>query len=237
MLSNNKSSIILLAIFSCILVMCEIKTSPENVPEWQTVFFDDFNRNDGPVGSNYSVTLYIPSVAITDTLSISNNILQLTGELYYAIKYMNEVNNDVIRVSAKFSTSAAPSSDYAFGVCARSKYQDPPNYQLVDAYCGFVAMDTDSIGIYKVIGGNLNLSDPIIAKAFDVKENRTYLIELTVNQLDLTFVVNDLTTGTSETLNFKDNNSPLTGGGVSINGMLGGEDVIYIDDFKIEKYE
>ena len=98
-------------------------------------------------------------------------------------------------------------------------------------------MDADSIGIYKAVGGNLNLSDPVISKAFDVKENRTYLIELTVNQRNLTFVVNDLTTGTTETLNFKDNNSPLTGGGVSINGMLGGGDIIYIDDFKIEKYE
>ena len=237
MLSKNKISIILLAIFSCVLFMCDIKTSPENAPEWQTVFFDDFNRNDGHVGSNYSVTLYIPSVTITDTLSISNNKVPLTGEVYYAIKYVNEVKNDVIRVSAKFSTSAAPSSDYAFGLCARSKYQNPPIFQLLDAYCGFVSMDADSIGIYKAVGGDLNLSDPVISKAFDVKENRTYQIELTVNQKDLTFVVTDLTTGTSETLNFTDNNSPLTGGGVSINGMLGGEDVIYIDDFKIEKYE
>ena len=80
MLSNMKRSIILLVIFSSLFFMCESKTSTESNPEWNEVFYDNFNRSDGLIGNNYSAMLYIPSVAMTDTLFISNNQLKLTGE-------------------------------------------------------------------------------------------------------------------------------------------------------------
>ena len=241
MQSSSKSGIVILAFFSALLLSCVRKTptigETETVLEWQTIFFDDFNRSDGPIGSNYSVTLYIPSVAITDTLSIKNNNVRLSGELYYAVKYANEVTNDIIRVSVKFITTAAPTGNYAFGVCARGTYEAAPDYQLAEAYGGFVEMDTDSIGITKFSGENLNLPVPLVSKAYDVQENRSYLLELTVANKNITFVVKDLITAIVDTLTFEDNDLFLSGGTVSINGMLGEAEVIYFDDFKIERYE
>ena len=94
-------------------------------------------------------------------------------------------------------------------------------------------MNIDSIAIQKMSG---TLS-PLISKAYDVQENRSYLLELTVNNNDLTFIVKDLITGIADTLNVKDTGSLLTGGTVGIHGLQGDGDMIYFDDFKIEKYE
>jgi len=58
-----------------------------------------------------------------------------------------------------------------------------------------------------------------------------------VNNKDLTFVVKGLITGIADTLNVKDSGSLLTGDIVSLNGMQGEGDVIFFDDFKIEKYK
>ena len=58
-----------------------------------------------------------------------------------------------------------------------------------------------------------------------------------VNNKYITFVVKDLITGIADTLNVKDSGSLLTGGTGSINGIQGEGDVIFFDDFKIEKYE
>ena len=235
MMNKSNLFIFLLAILSMIFYTCKSESPTDDgtgdTSEWQTVFFDDFNRSDGPVGSNYSVQIEGGSGA----LSISNNMLQLSGGKYYAIRYVNEVTNDVIRVSLKCSTTNAPSGSYAFGVSARSRYIGDLQESYFESYSGFVSMDADSIAIMKLSGSEL--PPPLISKAYDVQENRSYLLELTVNKNDLTFIVKDLITGIAETLNVKDTGSLLTGGSVSINGYQGEGDVIYFDDFKIEKYE
>lgn len=226
MIYKFKLCTIVLAILSIVFLMfCESPTTDdtEGNPEWQTVFFDDFNRSDGSVGSNYSVQIEGGSGAF----SISNNMLQLTGGVYYTIRYVNEVTNDVIRVSIKCSTTSATSDTYIFAACAKGM-------GIQECYGGAVSMVKDTVAILKISGLGL---PPLISKAYDVQENRSYLLELTVNKEDLTFIVKDLITEISDTLNVKDTSSLLTGGTVSINGIQGDGDVIYFDDFMIEKYE
>jgi hypothetical protein len=227
---------IVLAILSVVFYACESKSptddNVEDTLQWETVFFDDFNRNNGPVGSNYLVQLYSPSEGGSDTLSISNNMLQLSGELFYAIRYANEVTNDVIRVSAKFTTTDAPSGSYGFGVAVRNRNLGT-DWEVQEAYGGSAGRES-GIEIFKMSGSD---PQPLIGKAYDVQENRSYLLELTVDENDLTLLVKDLTTNMTETLSVKDTGTLLTGGIVSIIGSQGEEDVIYFDDFKIEKYE
>jgi hypothetical protein len=230
MLPKFKLFIIGLAVLSIIFLMfCKSPTDDDkgDTPEWQTVFFDDFNRSDGSAGSNYTVQIESGS----GVLSISNNMLQLSGGVYYAIRYVNEVTNDVIRVSVKCSTMTAPSDSIGFGVCVKGRILS----NLQEFYIGAVWMSIDSIAVHKMSG--TGLSPPLISKDYDVQENRSYLLELTINNKDLTFIVKDLITGIADTLNVKDTGSPLTGGTVSINGLQGDGDTIYFDDFKIEKYE
>jgi hypothetical protein len=206
--------------------MCKSTTDngTDDTAEWQTVFFDDFNRSDGAAGNNYTVQVEGGS----GTFSISNNMLELSGGVYYAIRYANDVTSDVIKVSVKCSTMTAPSDDYAFSVVAKSS-------NLGNGYGGAVWAAKDSISIFKMTGGEQ--PSHLISDAFEIQENRSYLLEFTVADNNLIFIVTDLTTGISEPLNTTDTGSPLTGGTVSINGIQSDEDIIYFDDFKIEKFE
>lgn len=225
---------IVLAILSIVFLMCECK-SPTNgdTAEWQTVFFDDFNRNDGPVGSNYSVNIQSAIEGSQYTFSILNNKLKLSsgGVIMYDIRYVNEVTNDVIRFSLKCSTTNPPSGSwegfsYGFGISARSRFISNNNQET---YSGVVGEDT--IRIIKMSGVEL------ASQAYNIQANKSYLLELTVDKENITFTVKDLETGIAETLNGTDTGSILTGGTVSIFGLQGAGDVIYFDDFKIEKYE
>lgn len=226
MIYKFKPYTIVLAFLSIVFLMFLQSCTDDDTgdtPEWQTVFFDDFNRSDGPVGSNYSAQIENGSGAF----SISDNMLQLSGGIYYTIRYVNEFTNDVIRVSIKCSTTSATSDTYGFAVCAKGT-------GIQECYGGAVWMVKDTVTILKMTELGY---PPLISKAYDVQENRSYLLELTVNKEDLTFILKDLITGISNTWNAKDTGSLLTGGSVSINGIQGDGDVIYFDDFKIEKYE
>ena len=244
MLNKYACSIVLAAVLSVGFLGCESKestpTGPGTTPEWQTVFFDDFNRSDGPVGSNYSVDIRSTSEGLSYTFSISNNKLKLSGGVMYAIRYVNEVYDGAIRVSVEFSTtpwSGHEEYGYGFAVAAKSRILDVDSGQQ-EAYFGAVSADKDLISISKITAADtLGLPPAIASKAFDVQENRSYLIELTVNREDLVLVVTDLSTGVADTLTAKDSGPLLTGGIVSINGIQGEGDMIYFDDFKIERCE
>ncbi len=233
MLNKYARSITCVAILSVILLGCEsTPTDPNGTPEWQTVFFDDFNRSNGPVGNNYHVQIEGGS----GVLSIADNRLQLSGGLYYAIRYINEVNDDVIRVSVRCSTTVWSGVDYGFGVAARSRIASVDS-MLQEGYFLGVFAEKDSIYIFKMTADSLGLPPAISSKAFNVHENVSYLIELTVNKEDLIGVVRDLSTGIADTLTGIDTGALLTEGTGSIHGMQANADVIYFDDFKIERYE
>ena len=241
MMNKSNLFIIVLAILSMVFYTCKSESptddSTGDTAEWQTVFFDDFNRSDGPVGSNYSADIRSISEGLSFSFSISNNKLKLSGGVMYRIIYVNEVTNDVIRVSLKFSTtpwSGHEEYGYGFGVIAKGRILNLDLGQQ-EGYGGFVSADKDLIRI-----GKITAADPLggdASKAFNVQENRSYLIELTVNREDLVLVATDLSTGIADTLTAKDSGPLLTGGIVSINGIQGEGDMIYFDDFKIEKYE
>lgn len=208
---------IVLAILSIVFLMCECK-SPTNgdTAEWQTVFFDDFNRNDGPVGSNYLVTIWNVIEDEQHTLSIFNNKLTLSsgGVILSDIRYVNEVTNDVIRFSLKCSTTNPISGSYegfsyGFGIQARSRFISNNNRE---AYSGVVEGDTIRI-IKKMPGGELESQayGELASQAYNIQANKSYLLELTVDKENITFTVKDLETGIAETLNGTDTGSMLGG--------------------------
>ncbi len=77
MIYKFRLCIIVLAILSIVFLMfCESPTNNETEanPEWQTVFFDDFNRSDGDLGNNLSVEVYPAG-----TVEIVNNKVKITA--------------------------------------------------------------------------------------------------------------------------------------------------------------
>ena len=215
-------------ILSIIFLMCK-DDSPtdedtEGTAEWQTVFFDDFNRSDGPAGNSYSLEIYEGS----GTFSITDSMLVYSGGGFYAVRYVNEVSCDVIRVSMKCRTMAAANlEDYGIGVCIKSS-------SLYNGYLGIISRSETSIGIYKMYEGVLSY---LKTEDYNVRADRSYSLELTINDNNFTLIVTDLTTGISDTLNVTDTDSLLTGNLMGISGIQSEGEIVYFDDLKIEKYE
>jgi len=209
----------------------DVETDP--VSEWRTVFSDDFNRGNGPIGSNYFVVLYhvLDNVTTFDA-SVVNNEVQLTwaSQTYFAVRYSQPVTGDTTRVSATFTVREAPSTGSSFSVSARSTYL--PSYELTGAYLGGVY--DGGIGIFKASSA----SNPValVSKAFNLTQGRSYRVELTLRGSDLSFVVKDLTSGATESIAVSDADSPLTGTTFGLNGLVGSGDIIAFDDFLIEEW-
>ena len=203
---------------------CEDETGDKN-NEWETIFFDDFNRVDGDLGNNYSVQIYGNGSA-----TIVDNQIKMEDGLYYAIRYETKVPDNKVKFSLKCTTDSEPSTDYAFGISVRTKNL-ANDWMEQELYMGAVWMDSDSISISKIVG--TGAPGALVEKNFNSQPNKSYLLELTYDNGNLKFDVTDLSSNITESMSVTDP-SPLTGDIISINGMQADGDVVYFDDFKIE---
>ncbi len=203
---------------------CKDETDDKN-NEWETIFFDDFNREDGGLGKNYSVQIYG-----NGTATISDNQLKIEDGKFYAVRYETKVPDNKVKFSLKCTTDDQPSTEYAFGISVRTKNL-ANEWMEQEVYMGAIWMYSDSISISKLVGTGIPIS--LVEKKYDSQPNKSYLLELTYDSGDLKLVITDLSTNKTETLNVTDP-SPLSGDIISINGMQADGDVIYFDDFKIE---
>lgn len=251
---NIKNSAILIAVLSLLFAGCN-KSSPTGnttTPTWQTVFSDDFNRADGPIGANYDSTMmYLnlgpdghtptqladPPSRLVGVLSISNNRVRLTGWTIYAIRYVTGVANEVVKISVKCVPPTALSDSFSVGIVARWKNLSPNPDWGQESYTGGIG--DSGIGILKISGlaSPSSMPPPLISQYYSLKKGGSYLLELTINKKNLTFVVTDLATNVAQTLNVTDTGATLAGKIVGIGGWQKGGDTTYFDDFKIEKYE
>ena len=242
MMSKFKLSIIILAISSIVFLMCDKNPTDDgtgDTSEWQTVFFDDFNRSDGDLGNNWSVEVYPAG-----TIEIVSNKVKITAAeqtMYYAINY-GEVNANAVRVSVICSTTTVNPSQEGYGVAvmARGKVIDIvdniPRQQYYGGGLGTIiggdgSIVPPSISISK---GTIDGMSTLASRAYEIAENRSYKIVLTVNNKNLTLVVTDMVTAEEGTLTATDQN-PLTEGIVSFNGYQRNNLVLFVDDFMIEK--
>ena len=197
-------------------------------------------RSDGDLGNNLSVEVYPAG-----TVEIVSNKVKINAaaeHMMYAINY-SEVNANVVRVSVICSTTTVNPSQEGYGIAltARGKLIDIvdniPRQQYYGGGFGTVSGDgsiiAPSIGISKSTIDGLSI---LASKAYEIAENRSYKIVFTVNNKNLTMVVTDMVTAEEVTVTATDQN-PLTEGIVSLNGYQRNNLVLFIDDFKIEKYE
>lgn len=218
-----------MAILLVLPVSCDLLTTagPNDVKTWQTIFFDDFNRADGDLGSDYSVQIYGDGSA-----SIENNQLKMEGDQFWAIRYNTEVLDQVIRVSV--TVLARPESLHA-AVSVSGKTRNLGNdWQQQELYSGALAFDTDSIYIAEMRGSTYTI---VADQTFSTQFNRSYRLELTINNTEITLKVTDLQTGSEQSLTYTDIGTPLNGPIVSLNGRQETDEVVYFDDFRIEKFE
>lgn len=219
-----------MAVLLVLPVSCDLFTTagPNDGKTWQTIFFDDFNRADGDLGSDYSVQIYGGGSA-----SIESNQLIIQGDGSWAVRYNTEVLDQIIRVSA--IVQAGPESHTAIASVSGKTRNLGNEWMSQEMYSGALAFNTDTMYIVSMRGTPYVI---VAEKGYEAHLNRPYRLELTINNAEITLKVSDLQTGSEQSLSYTDTETPLNGPIVSLNGYqeLIGE-VVYIDDFRIEKFE
>ncbi len=203
-------------------VFCTFILISVNAQSWQTVFFDDFNRADGALGSNYTTS---PSGGITQLGILSNEVKvanAATAPAYWIVSYINGVNADSIRISCKFR---APVSSYGFSISARDNG--------VNTYRAGLMSDADTVFIYRAdYSGN---STKLAGEKANLDVSKTYFLEFTLQGADLTCRFVEV--GTTDTITINATDNLLTGNNVTLSAYYYLPDMsLYFDDFRIESY-
>ncbi|MFC2107212.1 hypothetical protein ACFLRY_02630 [Bacteroidota bacterium] len=199
--------------------------APPDPCSWQTAFFDDFNRANGPIGPNYSVQLGWPVGA--GGADIFNNQLRFRGEEFWAIRYTTPITDKSVRVSIKFSV--VDSSNYNFSLEVFSKDMGN-NWMQQEGYFGGISMT--ELSIHKMLGVPY---DKIAFAPFQLKIGHSYKLVFTAISNVLSLHIEDLNdSSTSGNIDFTDTGTVPSGNVVSINGFNAIKDVNLFDDYLVE---
>ncbi len=198
--------------------------------KWDTVFADNFQRDDGPIGNKYIVQVENGNGAA----SISSDQLMFEGSGYWAIyDTTTSVTGNIIRVSINCNVMIGSPS---FGVSIKN--QKPSSSLPIEFYGAF--LNSRGIAICKYIQPSNAQSGPIdtlIKKSITFQNTHTYKLQLVDNNKNLTAYIEDISAmgGTKDSIQVTDTSS-LTGTYVGINGKNTGiTDEILFDNFVIEK--
>lgn len=191
-----------------------------NAQTWTTTFFDDFNRADGSLGPNYSVS----SAAMPTPTILSNEvkISSTTSPAYWKVSYVNGITNNNIRVSCYFR---APTIGYGFGLNAR----DNGSY----TYTAAIMSESDDVLITKrdYVGGSTTLA----SQKANLDISKTYYLEFTLKNSDLTFKFVESTK--TDTIKLIASDNTVTGINVNFSGYQYQSNLTsYVDNFKIESF-
>jgi len=191
-----------------------------NAQTWTTTFFDDFNRADGSLGPNYSVS----SAAMPTPTILSNEvkISSTTSPAYWKVSYVNGITNNNIRVSCYFR---APTIGYGFGLNAR----DNGSY----TYTAAIMSESDDVLITKrdYVGGSTTLA----SQKANLDISKTYYLEFTLKNSDLTFKFVESTK--TDTIKLIASDNTVTGINVNFSGYQYQNNLTsYVDNFKIESF-
>ena len=219
---------------SFILVTSDDRSAElQSATTWQTIFEDDFNsvvldRNWTLwEGNTDNYVLNGSTVAMDDTPANGDGPLFL---------YDKTVTDNVIRVTCKLSTLAMSGEvEFAMGVRATDPRTPPVTSDIDQAYVGI--MMGDELAIVKIVAGNG--SELAVEFHPDMASNETRIMECRYENGTISFIVRDAGGNVIGLVTATDP-SPLPAGGVGFIGEVddgSGNEYLYVDDFKLEKYE
>ena len=205
---------------------------PGDGATWQIIFEDDFNSETLDQnwvlmeGDTDNYVLNGSTIAIDDSPTNGDGPLFL---------YDESVTDNVIRVTCKLSTMAM-SGEIQFGMLVRATDPRPPpiNSDIENAYA--MIMTGDDLEIVKIVGGNGTVLASSVHPAMASNETRT--MEGRYENGKISFIIRDAS-GTEIGLVTATDPSPLVAGRVGFQGEIDNSDneYVYVDDFKLEKYE
>jgi hypothetical protein len=197
---------------------------------WTTVFYDDFNRADGPIGNNYDDTIISVYGASGSGFAdiLSNSLRVSTNDCYWAIWYVTNVDGSKIRSSIK-CTVPSTAGPYNFGLGGKLA---SPGQMSQTGYFGGVNKDT--LQILRINGSS---AQKFASKYFKILSGHTYKISLLIDETIIYVTLTDINTLETATISGTDNASySLPGKLFSINGnTFGGQADLLFDEFLIEQ--
>lgn len=213
--------------------------APSPTIEWETLFFDDFNRentSNGDLGSNWIV--YDTNVSI---MQIINNEVRAEREIPASYKpdicpyalYFQDVNCqdfEKTKISVKMRTDSDSNSPvFILFVGADSI--------LNNEYSGFLGYDGGGFFIgYN--GESFIAYDPSAQNTYPYKisANTTYMLEMTVDSKEYNYKIYDFATG--RLLDYGGTTDEVLISG-KVGFMVGARspNTVFVDDFKIEIQE
>lgn len=214
---------------------------PGEDAEWEVVFSDDFDRSNGLPGSNWDVQVF-STTGVSATVTVTDNRLAVSGGEYYAMRYADSVTGDTIRVTVVCATMAGPytgvpdgtgGTTAGCGVVAKSR-DVGNNWQFQEAYGAFLNPNIDAVSISRWDSGGQTV---LASGSYAVGALESHRITLTVEGNRVTMRVEALAGGASTTLTAVDPQPLTVGGIVSMNGAQSVNDVIFFDDFVVERRE
>lgn len=206
---------LLLAALVILFSHCKKKEDKNTVTcTWTTVFFDDFDRADGPVGPNYTVQCHPSGEAF-----IQSGKLYVTGQ-YWAVRYIQGIGEEKLRISILLYTT--DSSGFYCGVTGRSRDLGNNAQEFIMGLTSMTKIEImKCLQVQPFSLGSL---------PFTLEANTTYKLSLEINGGVYTVRIEDINTGAGAFLTVTDA-SPLFGTTVSINGA-GPQG--FFDDFRVE---
>ena len=197
---------------------------------WTTLFFDNFQRANGPLGTNWADAISFPPAphncgsGFFDILDSSMRVS--TENAYWAAWYTGAITGNKTRVSVKcFIPDSVGQRDFGVG----GKATNPGTMNQI---CYFAAVAYDTLTIFKVNG---TTSQYYTKQYAPLIKNHEYRITLTMDLGALTATLEDLTSSQSTTVTATDTGTPLSGTGYSINGnTVEDKYVLFFHDFLVE---
>lgn len=195
---------------------------------WETAFFDDFNRANGDLGSNYTPQVMNGTVQIEDNMVLVDPVDM--SFMYWVVDYNEPVANKNIKLSIDFkATEGSSDSESKFAIMAKGG-QNPSDF----SYAAGVDVITDSISIsmWDMQGTQIQLE----SGTFEMVGDSLYHLEFIIMNGELEFTVTELFSGDEATITYS-HSDPLTGSRASINGFQDNDELIYFDNYQIDTLE
>ncbi|MCX6244112.1 MAG: hypothetical protein NTU98_05345 [Bacteroidetes bacterium] len=230
----KKLTFLLLLCLVLLFAGCSKKSSSDDTTSgsnctWTTVFSDDFNRINGPIGNNYQDTiLSVYGQSGSGFADIFNNSLRVsTNQCYWAIWYLTNVDGSKIRSTIKCTVPSAP-GPYNFGLGGR---MTSPGQMSQTGYFG--GINADTLQIFRINGTS---SQRFAAHYYKIQSGHTYKLSLVIDEASIIATVIDLNTDETASITATDTGSNVPGKIFSINGnTFGGQADLLFDDFLIER--
>ncbi len=200
-----------------LLSLCLLAGLAIQAQSWETIFLDDFNRADGPLGPDYTI-----DKSANMNVAVSSNeasFASSSAPAFWSAKYVEPVDYDSLRVSCMYHCA---NMGYNFSLDARDNGVNTYSATVVSSSDSVILYSRDYVGGRTVLGGDKAHLNTV----------STYYMEFTMLNDKLT--VKFVQIGSVDTLSIITTDDALNGTTAGMSGYYANSASVFVDNYKIE---